>query len=1459
MEKKQKLFLGLDIGTNSVGWCVTDEHFNIIKKRTKRGNNTCTKHLWGVRLFDEAKSAATRRQNRSNRRRLQRRRQRILYLQDEFRDEMSRVDPFFFDRLNNASLWKEDRPEFFKNGNLLFQDTPYGDHDFYQKYPTIYHLRKALIQETDMKFDIRLIYLALAHMVKYRGNFLMEGDREATEPTIGSIRTALNEFNEWEEGFKNIEEDSDDEEPELPPFDFDDDKLNKLMKLFKQTSGKGDLLDEEVKILFYPKKRPNDIRINFLKLINGSNVALSSLYPKLSEEAEEASKEKADFTTDFAEKKMLELPALIGDQKAGIFPIAKKLFDFRCQVNLKKDSKYISEAMVSVYEKHSRDLKNLKHLIKTYYPREYSAFFRKVKQTESKDNGKVTSKPSENYATYVGFNKINNKTMRVAHCNQEDFYKKVKAILDFEKVEQPSFVWKNPKDKQIFEQIKKDLEDKTFMPRQNSKENGIFPYQENKMEMKAIIDNQKKFYPFLGEMAPDFISPEKKSYRIISILEYKIPYYVGPLSSRAKQRWMVRKSEGKITPWNFNDLVDKEQTQEKFIESLKNDCTYLIGEPTLPEDSLMYEEFVLLNEMNNWLINDMPISIEDKEYLIKNAYLENGKPGIEKLKKVLKTKYGFPVSIKSKGKQTELHPDDLHATLKSWIAMSDERGFGTELFKSDELKKKAEKIIFLNTIFDNNKDAIPILKRMGLKEDQIRYFCSLKFAKWGKLSAKLLDGLKSDYTNPETGEVLSVSILDLMRHQPWNFMEIYETKATDASYRFSFHQKVDKLNDEETSTVKEFIEEEYVSPSMKRSLRQTMRVVEELKRILHIDSFDSYFVETNRESNPELKGKRTSSRKKQLDEYYQLAKSINKEAVSQNMLERLEKTSDDELRSKRLFRYFLQLGKSVYTGEEIDLDKLDSDYDIDHIIPKAKLKDDSLVNTVLVEKAVNNYKGDFYPIPRRCLTEKGKEWVKFLNRIRPKRNNAESLLMPDEKMERILRSVDKPLTEEEIAGFVNRQLTMTNQAAKAVCDVLKKTDPKAEVVYSKSGIVSDFRQYFDIPKSRDINDFHHAHDAYLNVVVGNVYNHVFSSHFDAELVRRKKAYFESLKLDVENFFGKNDQHMLVTDTLVWKAKKKDGKGTIDTVRKNLAYQDPLVTQMLFTRIGDEGFFGKIGLHTAAEGSAEMPLKDKAPFNLPGFEKKYGGYNDLTAPYFMLIQSEDATASKKAKKTVHIYSLENIPAVYASRIHSDEDRVNYLNEHADKYKLLNPKVILARLPIRSVIEFHGDIDGKDYYTRVGISGKSEDRVGGVNLFEAPCSSVMYRRIRWFCKKDNKGNFMNKVTEKNSQELSELFQSFVQFIDDHPNYRLIPGRSTTLMKMKNCLSSFNECKADEKRAIIDQLVVLLSCKSGEANLKAIGLSEKSGALKFSKKLPPKTRIVGQSVTGFYETILFTIPED
>ena len=62
-------YLGLDIGTNSVGWAVTDENYNLCRFRGK--------DMWGIRLFEGAETAQDRRLKRNGRRRLRRRVQRI--------------------------------------------------------------------------------------------------------------------------------------------------------------------------------------------------------------------------------------------------------------------------------------------------------------------------------------------------------------------------------------------------------------------------------------------------------------------------------------------------------------------------------------------------------------------------------------------------------------------------------------------------------------------------------------------------------------------------------------------------------------------------------------------------------------------------------------------------------------------------------------------------------------------------------------------------------------------------------------------------------------------------------------------------------------------------------------------------------------------------------------------------------------------------------------------------------------------------------------------------------------------------------------------------------------------------------------------------------------------------------------------------------------------------------------
>ena len=84
--------IGVDIGNTSVGWAVVESG---TQKIIRKGN----KNLWGVRLFNEAETAATRRAFRSTRRRYDRRRYRIQLLQEVFSDEMKKADKDFFIKL----------------------------------------------------------------------------------------------------------------------------------------------------------------------------------------------------------------------------------------------------------------------------------------------------------------------------------------------------------------------------------------------------------------------------------------------------------------------------------------------------------------------------------------------------------------------------------------------------------------------------------------------------------------------------------------------------------------------------------------------------------------------------------------------------------------------------------------------------------------------------------------------------------------------------------------------------------------------------------------------------------------------------------------------------------------------------------------------------------------------------------------------------------------------------------------------------------------------------------------------------------------------------------------------------------------------------------------------------------------------------------------------------------------
>ena len=182
LNQDKEWFLGLDVGTNSIGWAATDPEYNLLRFH---GNAT-----WGIYLFDEAKTAEERRVNRVARRRLQRKKQRVEMLQDFFAKEIAKYDEHFFIRIKESGLWTDDRT----TSNELFVGD-WTDRKYNETYPTIHHLICDLMDNKSFH-DPRLVYMACSYILSHRGHFLLEVD-SANVDSVTDFKNIYGDLLSW--------------------------------------------------------------------------------------------------------------------------------------------------------------------------------------------------------------------------------------------------------------------------------------------------------------------------------------------------------------------------------------------------------------------------------------------------------------------------------------------------------------------------------------------------------------------------------------------------------------------------------------------------------------------------------------------------------------------------------------------------------------------------------------------------------------------------------------------------------------------------------------------------------------------------------------------------------------------------------------------------------------------------------------------------------------------------------------------------------------------------------------------------------------------------------------------------------------------------------------------------------------------------------------------------------------
>ncbi|MCF0136837.1 MAG: type II CRISPR RNA-guided endonuclease Cas9, partial [Oscillospiraceae bacterium] len=399
MAKKEfgKYYLGLDIGTDSVGWAVTDMEYNLLKFNGKQ--------MWGVHLFDKGSPAADRRSFRASRRRSGRKKQRLALLRELFSEEIAAVDPGFYLRLQESMFTSDDKA--VPQPNSLFNDPQYRDRDYHSEYPTIYHLRKALLEDNEERHDVRLLYLAIAHLLKHRGHFLLPGESyetgEAFAPQYEALRDSL-----YEQLGVDIE-------------CSDTEALKKILRTSASCTAKKEELFKLFGIVKLPKPKTNEDaerkllqeqKAEWLALLAGCAVKTDKLFRD--DTLAESDVKKLDFkSADMDDTSKLE--AALGE-RMDCLTYAKALYDWTVLANILGDNgkSLLCHAKVRSYEKHKSDLKRLKTVYRKHLEKsEYSAFFR-------------DEKGDKNYIAYIGKATISKKD---STCARKDFLDELKKKL----------------------------------------------------------------------------------------------------------------------------------------------------------------------------------------------------------------------------------------------------------------------------------------------------------------------------------------------------------------------------------------------------------------------------------------------------------------------------------------------------------------------------------------------------------------------------------------------------------------------------------------------------------------------------------------------------------------------------------------------------------------------------------------------------------------------------------------------------------------------------------------------------------------------------------------------------------------------------------------------------------------------------------------------------------------------
>ena len=703
-----------------------------------------------------------------------------------------------------------------------------------------------------------------------------------------------------------------------------------------------------------------------------------------------------------------------------------------------------------------------------------------------------------------------------------------------------------------------------------------------------------------------------------------------------------------------------------------------------------------------------------------------------------------------------------------------------------------ENIIYDLTVFEDKKIMKRRLKKKyALPDDKVKQILKLKYKDWSRLSKKLLDGIVADNRFGS-----SVTVLDVLEMSRLNLMEIINDK--DLGYAQMIEAAASCPEDGKFTY--EEVERLAGSPALKRGIWQSLQIVEEITKVMKCRPKYIYIEFERSEETKE----RTESKIKKLENVY---KDLDKQTKVEykTVLEELKGFDNTKkISSDSLFLYFTQLGKCMYSGKKLDIDSLDK-YQIDHIVPQSLVKDDSFDNRVLVIPEENQRKLDDLVVPSDVRVKMIGFWKLLFDH---------ELISP----KKFYSLIKTEYTERDEERFINRQLVETRQITKNVTQIIEDHYSTTKVAAIRANLSHEFRVKNHIYKNRDINDYHHAHDAYIVALIGGFMRDRYPNMHDS-----KAVYSEYMKMFRKN---KNDQKKwkdgFVINSMNYPY-EVDGKliwnpDLINEIKKCFYYKDCYCTTKLDQKSGQ--MFNLTVLPNdahSAKGTTEAVIpvnKNRKDVN------KYGGFSGLQ----YVIAAIEGT-KKKGKKLVKVRKLSGIP-LYLKQADIKE-QIEYVEKEE---KLSDVKIIKNNIPLNQLIE----IDGRQYL----LTSPTEC----VNAMQLVLNEEQCKLI---------ADIYNAIYKQDFDGLDNMLmiQLYLQLIDKLKT--LYPIYMGIVEKFEKLTEDFVSISKEEKANVIKQMLIIMhkGPQNGNIIYDDFNVGKRIGRLNGRTFYLDNIEFISQSPTGIY----------